>query len=259
MNKEIRILIVDDDRRMARTLMDIFRVKGYDVVTAHSAKEALKKIEKGGIDCVLSDIKMPEMSGVEFHRTIKEKNPDLPVVLMTAYSDDKLVEEGLEGGAITVLPKPLDINILLGFFSSLRKEHSVVIVDDDPDFCKTLGDILMERGFGVTRYTVPFELLKKLDENINVILLDMKLGETSGLDVLKKIKKKHPHMPVILVTGYREEMAESIEKALSITAHTCLYKPLQIEELLETITEVYHQELGRALGRPARKRNRNKG
>ena len=256
MNKEFRVLVVDDDCRMARTLADIFRVKGHNAETVHSAMEALEKIKDGQFDCVLSDIKMPEMSGVELHRAIKERQPDMPVVLMTAYSDDRLVKEGLEGGAITVLSKPLDINTLLGFFSSLRKEHSIVIVDDDPNFCKTLGDILKERGFSVTMYTDPLKLLGRLDENIHMILLDMKLGETNGLDILKKIKKKHPRMPVILVTGYRGEMMESIEKALSITAHTCMYKPLQIEELLGTITEIYHQELGRALGQPPKKKNR---
>jgi len=110
----------------------------------------------------------------------------------------------------------------------------------------------------VSRHTDPRELLERLDENIHVILLGMKLGETNGLDILKKIKKKDLHMAVILVTGYREEMAESIEKALSISAHTCLYKPLQIEKLIETITEVYHQELGRVLGQPPVKKNRSK-
>ena len=155
MNKEVRVLVVDDDCRMAKTLEDIFRVKGYGVDTAYSAKEAMEKLETGGIDCVLSDIRMPDVNGVELYRAIKEKNPRLPVVLMTAYSDDKLVEEGLEEGAITVFPKPLDINALFEFFSSIRKEHSVVIVDDDPNFCKTLGDILNERGFSVTQYTDP--------------------------------------------------------------------------------------------------------
>jgi len=248
---------VDDDRRMSRTLADIFQVKGYGVDTAHSEKEAMEKIEDSQFDCVLSDIKMPEMSGVELHHAIKKKNPDLPVVLMTAYSNDRLVKEGLEDGVISVLPKPLDINTILGFLSSLRKEHSVVIVDDDPNFCKTLGDILTERDFSVTRHTNPNELLEVLDKKTHMVLLDMKLGKTSGLDVLKKIREKHLLMPVILVTGYREEMAESIEKAISIGAHTCLYKPLQIEELLKTITEVYHQELGRSLGQPPRKKDRD--
>ncbi len=130
MNKEVHILIVDDDRSMAKTLADIFRSKGYLARPANSAKEALKKIEKGKIDCVLSDIRMPEVSGVELCRAIKEKNPELPVVLMTAYSDDRLLKESLEEGALAVLPKPLDIHALLYLFPSLHKEHSVAIADE---------------------------------------------------------------------------------------------------------------------------------
>ena len=122
MKDQLRILIVDDDRRMARTLTDILKVKGYEAEMAHSGPEALEKVEKGHFDCILSDIKMPEVNGVELYRAIKEIDADLPVVLMTAYSHDKLVNEGLKEGAIAVMTKPLDINALLSFFSALRKE-----------------------------------------------------------------------------------------------------------------------------------------
>lgn len=119
MSDKLRILIVDDDRRMARTLVDILRVKGYEVEGAHSASEALEKLGGDRFDCVLSDIRMPGVNGVDLYRAIKGRQPDLPVVLMTAYSDDKRVKEGLEGGAIRVFFKPLDINALLEFLSSL--------------------------------------------------------------------------------------------------------------------------------------------
>jgi len=75
MNREVRILIVDDNPDMARTLTDILKVKGYDAESAYSASEALEKVDRNSFDCVLSDIKMPEVSGVELYRTIKERNP----------------------------------------------------------------------------------------------------------------------------------------------------------------------------------------
>ena len=121
MKTEVHILVVDDNHRMARTLTDIFRIKGYHAHSAHSAKEALEKIGKEKIDCVLSDIRMPKVGGVELCRAIKEKDPDLPVVLMTAYTEDKLLSDGLNEGALAVLPKPLDVDALLDFFSSLHK------------------------------------------------------------------------------------------------------------------------------------------
>jgi len=248
-SEELHILIVDDDRRMAKTLADICRVKGYVAEIAHSGPEALEKLDKVSFDCVLSDIRMPRVNGVELYRAIKARQPDLPVVLMTAYSADSLVQEGLEEGAIAALTKPLDIGLLLSFFSFLRKERSVVIVDDDPQFCKTLGDILRVRGFAVIQIADPRDVVERLEAAGEVVLLDVKLDRANGLDVLQEIRARYPHLPVILVTGYRAEMAPAIEAALETGAYSCLYKPLEVEKLLELLTEIRHQELSMALGR----------
>ena len=254
MSQKLRILIVDDDRRMARTLSDILKVKGYEAEAAYSGPEALDMMEKGYFDCVLADIKMPEINGVELYKAIKEEQPDLPVVLMTAYSSDKLVEEGLEEGAVASLTKPLDINLLLSFFSSLAKGGSVVIVDDDPQFARTLGDILRARGFAVSELSDPQDIVEMLRPDGQVVLVDMKLNNISGLEVLKEIRERHPHLPVVVVTGYREEMSQAIGAALKMNAYTCLYKPFEIDELLQVLTEIRKQELRRALGQPVRKR-----
>ena len=264
MEGKLRILVVDDDRMMAKTLVDILKVKGYEAEAVHSGSEALEKVTQGSFgsaqdrpfgsaqdrpfDCVLTDIKMPEVNGVDLYRAIKTRQPDLPVVLMTAYSADRLVEEGLEEGAIAALTKPLDINRLLCFFSSLRKERSIVIVDDDPQFCKTLGDILRVRGFAVTQISDPHGVVERLGADGQVVLLDMRLNNISGLGILREIRERHPHLPVVLVTGYREEMASAIEAALKIGAYTCLHKPLEIEHLLQLLAEIRRQEMSRVLG-----------
>ena len=250
---KLHILVVDDDRRMAKTLVNIFQVKGYEVEAVYSGSEALEKVAEGRFDCVLTDIKMPEMSGVELYRAIKARQPDLPVVLMTAYSTDRLVNEGLEEGAVAVLTKPLDINTLLSFFSSLGQERSIVIVDDDPQFAKTLGDILRARSFAVTQVTDPHDVVQRVRPNGQTVLLDMKLDDIGGLEVLKEIRARYPRLPVVMVTGYRAEMGPAIEAALKIGAYTCLYKPFQIEGLLQVVTEIRRQELRWALGQRVRK------
>jgi two-component system response regulator HydG len=243
----LRILVVDDDRSMAKTLTDIFRIKGHQAEMAHSGSEALDRLRERPFDCVLSDIKMPGIDGVELCRAIKAAQPDLPVVLMTAYSADSLVREGLEEGALAALTKPLDISTLLTFFSYLRKEQSVVIVDDDPAFCRTLSDLLQVQGFAVTHISDPNQVLDRLETNSGVLLLDMKLQDIDGLTLLRNIKEQHPRQVVILVTGYRQEMAASIETALEIGAFTCLYKPLEIEILLQSLAEIHRRELSRIL------------
>ena len=248
MSEKLRIIIVDDDQRMAGTLKDILNAKGYEADAVHSGPEALKRIAQTHFDCVLTDIKMPGMNGVDLYKVIKQKQPDIPVVLMTAYSTDKLVKEGLEQGAIASLTKPLDINALLAFFSSLRKERSVLIVDDDPKFCKTLGDILTGRGFVVTEVVDPHGVMERIKPDFQIVLLDMKLNSVGGLEVLKQITEQYPHLPVILMTGYRDEMKNAIECAMKIGVHTYLYKPFEIDDLLQHLTEIHRKQLAKVLG-----------
>ena len=143
--------------------------------------------------------------------------------------------------------------MLLGYLSSLRKGLTVVILDDDPDFCKTLGDILSMRDFAVTPITDPHNVMEALQPEGQMVLLDIKLNSIDGLTVLKQIRKQFPHLPVVLVTGYGEEMAEKIKAAMQLRAYTCLYKPLQIEELLQVLSQIRTQKLRTALGQTIKK------
>jgi DNA-binding NtrC family response regulator len=248
----LRILVVDDEPLMLQTVQDIFRVKGYQSEVAPGGAEAMRKISQTRFDFVLCDIKMPDLNGVELYRAIKAIQPNLPVVLMTAFANDALVQEGLAEGVISVLNKPLDMNLLFKFLSYLSRQRSILIVDDDPDFCQSLADILRLQGFLVTVTTKPHEVVPKLAEG-QIVLLDMKLKDGNGLDVLREIKKQNSKLPVILVTGYREEVASTVNTALEINAYTCFYKPLPIERLLQTLNQIHHQLLGQILGRPLKK------
>jgi CheY-like chemotaxis protein len=243
MDQNLHILLVDDDRRITRTLSDILNVSGYETTEASSGPDALEKARTMKFDCVISDIKMPEMDGVELHRRLREIQPGLPVILMTAYAADILTHQGLSDGVVGVLDKPLDINQLLGFLTSLAKNHTITIVDDDPAFCKTLDDILYKRGFRVAQITNPHMDMDPIISESQVILLDMKLNSINGLDVLKDIRARYPALPVLMVTGYRQEMAAVIQGALDINAFTCLYKPLEIPQLLQMLAEIQVENL----------------
>ncbi len=119
MSKTIKVLVVDDDVMMSQTLVDILNVKGYQASSANSGPAALTEIEKAAWDCVLSDIKMPEMNGVELFRAIREEKPQISMVLMTAYAHEELIAEALAEGATAALYKPLNIPELLDLLSSL--------------------------------------------------------------------------------------------------------------------------------------------
>lgn len=243
--------MVDDDRRMVKTICDILRVKGHDPHLAYSGEEAVHMVRGESFDCVLMDLKMPGIDGVEALKKIKEAAPDLPVVLMSAFATESQAEEAERLGAHAVLSKPIDVQNVLSFLSLLRKEESILIVDDDPMFCRTLKDILQVRGYRVETETDPEHVLGVMEANYELlVVLDLKLGRADGVDVLKEIRGKYPTKPVVLVTGQPGESAASIEKAMRIGAYTCLYKPLEIEKLVEIIEETSRRKLRTLLGEP---------
>ncbi|MBM3150776.1 MAG: response regulator [Chloroflexi bacterium] len=247
MNPKLRILVVDDDRRMTRTLADILSLQGYEIAEAGSAAEAIELARTAPFDCVLTDVRMPGMNGVELHLELQKLLPGLPVALMTAYSAEEVVRRGRESGVVSVLSKPLDINQALAFFASLARSRTITVVDDDPAFCQTLGDILERRGYQVVKVTDPHQVLQHVDDPCQVLLLDMKLNSINGYDVLREVRARCPDMPVLLITGYRQEMTSAIQKALDIHAYACLYKPLIIPDLLAKLGEVRIQRLRQAL------------
>lgn len=241
----MKILVVDDDPRIVKTTCDILKIKGHEPIAAYSGEEGVEKVRSDPPDFVLMDIKMPGISGVEALKRMKKMVPALPVVLVSAYATDDLMEEAKRAGAYAILSKPLNFPMILSFLSLLRKEESILVVDDDPEFCRTLKDILMLRGYQVETESDPQSVLGHLDNNykLAVILLDLRLGAVNGVDVLKEIRAKYPGKPVVLVTGYRQEMADSIEKARKIGAYTCLYKPLEMDALFQLIEEIQLKKL----------------
>src|SRR5690242_9129965 len=117
MSKQLRVLVVDDDRRMMKTICDILQVKGYEAIPAYSGEEAVAKVKEDSPNCVLMDIKMSGIDGVEALKMIGDAVPDLPVLLMSAYATDEQIEEAKRQGAYAVLTKPIDVQGVLSFLS----------------------------------------------------------------------------------------------------------------------------------------------
>lgn len=252
MEEKLRVLVVDDDRRMVKTICDILRVKGYEATVAYSGEEAVARVKADDPGCVLMDIKMPGIDGVEALRRIKGEAPELPVVLMSAYASDEQVQEAKRLGAFGILTKPIDFQQVLSFLSLLRKEESILVVDDDPAFSRTLWDILQARGYRVVTETDPDRVLVHMERDDQlVVILDLKLGTANDLEVLRAIRARHPGKPVVLVTGLRDEMVASIERSLGSGAYTCLYKPLAMDELLGILAEIRRRKHRTILGETA--------
>lgn len=236
--RRLRILIVDDDQTMTHTLADILTFNGYDVVQASSGSQAIEEAKAEAFDLVLSDIKMPHMNGVDLYRELVRLQPGLPLVLMTAYAAQDLIQQGLDEGVVDALEKPLDLPLLLDFLAWFAESRTITVMDDDPGFCQTMNDILERHGFRVLTITDPHTDIEQLVDEAQIILLDVKLNHVDGAEVFRRIRARCPDLPVLLVTGYQQEMNDAIQRALELGAYTCLYKPLDIRELLEALARV---------------------
>ncbi len=100
------ILVIDDELFMRRLCDDMLSLRGFRVLTAENAKEGMAKLEQGGIDVVLLDIMMPELSGLEFLPIIKKTDPDVFVIIITAYATLENAIEALKKGAYDYIRKP---------------------------------------------------------------------------------------------------------------------------------------------------------
>ncbi|MDH3216807.1 MAG: sigma-54 dependent transcriptional regulator [Candidatus Krumholzibacteria bacterium] len=107
-NHTAAILVVDDEAAVRESLCSWFQKDGYTADTAADAVEALKKLSKRAWDIILLDIKMPNISGMELLRRIRQIDPDIVSIMITAYASVDTAVEALKGGAFDYVVKPID-------------------------------------------------------------------------------------------------------------------------------------------------------
>lgn len=118
MDKTFQLLVVDDDNDMRAAVVRMFEKRKFQVYQANSGKEAFEIVKRHPIDLVLSDVRMPNGTGVELLGWIRARHPDTPiVVLATGYSD--LKEDLLKIGATAMVGKPFDRKELLDMVDAL--------------------------------------------------------------------------------------------------------------------------------------------
>jgi len=123
--KNRHILVVEDDANIRRGVTDILESEGYEVTPARDGAEGLKLYRQGGHDLVLLDLMMPEMNGYDVCREIRKRSPQVPILILSAKSEevDKVV--GLEIGADDYITKPFGVRELLARVSAALRRARV--------------------------------------------------------------------------------------------------------------------------------------
>ncbi len=110
MSRTNQILIVDDNPHMTSLLADTLEFFNYKAVPAKDGEEALHKLGEDSFDMVITDLRMPKMGGMDLLRTIKDKFPDLPVVVITGFDTDSSKNDALSSRADDFLSKPFKVD-----------------------------------------------------------------------------------------------------------------------------------------------------
>lgn len=129
MNAMPTILVVEDDAKIARLLELELMHAGYEVEVAHDGRAGLDRALAGGIDLMLLDVMLPQMSGLEVVRRVKEEQPLLPVLMVTARGDRYDKVSGLDLGADDYITKPFEMEELLARIRAFLRMRQHVQVD----------------------------------------------------------------------------------------------------------------------------------
>ncbi len=111
-NHSVSILIVDDDVNYRTILSDFLKNEGYDVDSANSAEEAINRLEKDFFNIIISDLKLPQKTGIELLKTVKSRSEDVEMIILTAFGSVDSAVAALKIGACDYLVKPLSLEEL---------------------------------------------------------------------------------------------------------------------------------------------------
>ena len=185
--ESIKILVVDDEAPIREMIKKgLSQIGGFSVEVAQNGAEAIEKIEKDVFDLVLTDLKMPEMDGLELLKNIKGTRPEVMVILMTAYGSIETAVEAMKIGANDYITKPIDLNELLIHISKVQKESLL------------LRENLLLR----------MEVRKKFEFN-NIIGKSKKMQEVFSL-----IEKVAPGSSTVMIYGGSGTGKELVAKAI---------------------------------------------
>jgi putative nucleotidyltransferase with HDIG domain len=202
---EEQILIVDDEEMISSILSRRLIQEGYSCVTAHNGREALNYFYRDKFSLLISDIKMPEMDGIELLKKTKTMQPNLIVIIMTAYPEIDMAVEAMREGAYDFIIKPTDLDLVIlsvkRAFEKKRLEEEVEI------YHKNLEKLVEER---TAKLQQAYHTLKKayLDSvKVLVEAIDAKDPYTRG----HSDRVRRMSLQIATFLGLSEERLETLE------------------------------------------------
>lgn len=236
---ENKILLIDDDKSLLTTLGDFLKSEGYEVITASSAEQALKKLEQETPNIVILDISMPGMGGVGFLKEITgtEGKPRYPVLVLTARANmaeffssvevDGFIAKPCEPDELVSEIKRIILTrqsaVQTSATSELPRQRKVLVAEDDMAVAAKVCDVFIRAGFGaVSVHRGPEVLEKAITQKPDVIVMKRVLTGMNG-DAVAGVLSSIPTTQNIPIVLYDDTAPKNSEPKF-LTASTMIKK-----------------------------------
>lgn len=254
-----KVLLIEDHVVQSDVLTELFKQNNIAVEQAFTGKEALEKLNNDSFDCIILDLNLPDISGLDILESIKENErlKDIPVIINTAMElDQEKMQKLLKYSNATVLKSVKsgdrlidEVNLFLHKVQATEKypkssdqrkvsgdlkDKAVLLVDDDMRNIFALSTILDQQGCKVEIANDGLEALKKLEvlDGLDIILMDIMMPQMDGYETMQRIRemKKWQNLPIIALTA--KAMKEDKEKCLNAGANDYITKPIDVDQLI---------------------------
>jgi len=245
------LLVVDDDPNILELAKMLLAPFSYAVDVFLSPEEALAVSEGRTYDVVLADLNFPgAMSGLDLISAVRRRNPEQPVVAMSASQDAAMWEQVLKLGVGGIVAKPLDTTELVAVLERAfsRRRPQLLLVDDSHLARRVFKRFFENRGFAVTVVSGVQAAIDQIEQSVpEVIVSDLHLDDGVGVDVLQHVHDHHPDVRVILMSAAPE--ADMVIRAHRLNVFDFVNKSEDPRYLLRSVERVVlrHQlDTGRA-------------
>ncbi len=210
-----RILIVDDEEAILKAIGRVLSKASHETVLANHGEEAVSCMEREVFDLLITDLKLPGISGIRVIEQFKKRFPQGQVIVITGFPSLETAQEAVGLGALEYLAKPFDMKDLetavqRSFDLQDRRRQAyqrklVLVVEDSPAFSKFLGQLFEIRGIPCLIAATAQEAFAalKAGPKIDLVLMDIGLPDASGLDICRQIKADAAtrSIPVLIMTA----------------------------------------------------------
>ena len=243
------ISVVDDDESIRKTTTFLIESFGFRAVAFESADDFLKSGQLHETSCLIVDVQMPGMSGLQLQSELAAAGIGIPIIFVTAYDNKTSRQQAMQAGAVAFLGKPFnDQELLESIRLALRGELEartdlIAVVDDDESIRRTTTLLIESFGLRAAAFESAESFLQSGQQhNTSCLILDVRMPNMNGLRLQSELAAAGCSIPIIFIIAYDDK--ESRRRAMLAGAVAFLGKPFSDEQLLQTLRSALGHDKG---------------